>query len=103
MTVMTLRIDSKGRLGLPKAARDVLGLVADADVTVTLEDGRAVIESTASVQERVWSKALRVHGEHNSTETARHEANALAARERIGDSPADQVGNALLEELGLLQ
>ena len=103
MTVMTLRIDSKGRLGLPKAARDVLGLGADADVTVTLEDGRAVIESTASVQERVWSKALQSHDAHTASDTAQREGSAIAARERIGNAPSDEVGNALLEELGLLQ
>ncbi len=104
MTILTLRIDAKGRLGLPKPARDALGLGVDADVTVTVEDGRVVIESTESVQERVWSKALATHTSRTSTAgDARHQAATLASRERKGSRPSDDVGQALLEELGLVQ
>lgn len=102
MTILTLRIDAKGRLGLPKPARDALGLGVDADVTVTVEDGRVVIESTESVQERVWSRALATRGADTSAAgAARHEATTLASRERKGSRPFDEVGQALLEELGL--
>ena len=102
MTILTLRIDAKGRLGLPKPARDALGLGVNVDVTVTVEDGRVVIESTESVQGRVWSKALATHTARTSADgDARHEAATLVSRERKGSQPSDEVGQALLEELGL--
>ena len=102
MTILTLRIDSKGRIGLPKPAREAMGLGIEGNVTVTIEGGRVVIESAQSVQERVWAKALDTHESRGSSaSTARHEASALASRERKGDTPVDELGQALLEELGL--
>jgi len=51
MKRIAIRVDSKGRLLIPKSVREQLGI--GKEVTVTLEDGKMTIEPVERIYERL--------------------------------------------------
>ncbi len=103
MTVIELRVDDKGRLLLPAAARAEAGLTPGSRVLGRVEHGRLIVEAPEAIQERIWARAAR-GGDvpEDRAATAAAERRSLVSREReAGGVGVDAVGEELLADLGL--
>jgi bifunctional DNA-binding transcriptional regulator/antitoxin component of YhaV-PrlF toxin-antitoxin module len=105
MDIVWFSIDAKGRVALPRVARELAHLQANSRVVGRVERGRIVLESAESVQARIWARVdahALAWSELPAEDTAEAEAAALVGRERPQDGPAiDDLGEALLADLGL--
>ncbi|MGH3455539.1 MAG: AbrB/MazE/SpoVT family DNA-binding domain-containing protein [Actinomycetes bacterium] len=104
MTILSFRVDSKGRVALPRAARELARVEPNSRLVGRVERGRIVLETVELVQHRVWANAAPASGAAVTVvmDQPEMETASLSARERpVGGPAVDEVGEELLAELGL--
>ncbi|MDP9443652.1 MAG: AbrB/MazE/SpoVT family DNA-binding domain-containing protein [Actinomycetota bacterium] len=103
MNIVGFHVDAKGRIALPKAARDLARVQPNSRLVGRVEEGRIILETAETVQDRVWAKAAAaVVPGRPVADLAQIEHETLASRERgVGGPGTDDVGEELLAELGL--
>lgn len=104
-------IDTKGRVVLPAAVRRAAHLEEGAQVVARADgEGRVVIETIASVRERIWNAAPRPTGVdtvvdvrelRDADETLSASNMARQARDLGSEQDSAAAGAALLTHLGL--
>ena len=102
MTMTTFHVDKKGRVNLTQAVRGLAKIEPDSQLVGRVESGRIVLETVEAVQHRIWSNAV---GEPLQNipdgSTAGFEAQLLDSRMRTEGEDLDEIGSALLADLGL--
>lgn len=103
MQKVSLTVDNKGRITLPRELRERLGINLGDQIVGHVEDGQLSIASRDSIQERLWARTLDALpiDVPDTVETAEDESAALIARERSRGSASSDVGAATLRALGL--
>lgn len=98
----TFHVDKKGRVNLTQAVRGLAKIEPDSELVGRVESGRIVLETVEAVQHRIWANAV---GEPLQNipdgSTAGFEAQLLDSRMRTEGEDLDEIGSALLADLGL--
>lgn len=99
----TFHVDKKGRVNLTQAVRGLAKIEPDSELVGRVESGRIVLETVEAVQYRIWSNAVAGAVVQNIPvgSTAGFEAELLDSRMRSEGEDLDEIGSALLADLGL--
>jgi len=110
---MSVRVDGKGRVGLPKAIRARAGVGADEElVAFVMAPGRILLETRAAIAHAVWEAAPRQEVDQDAVASIRElrrediaisDANLSrrAKQQASTDAESAQRGEALVRAIGL--